>query len=316
MNTVMNQRFKQFRNQAGFTLLELLVVVAILAIVAGGVLAAYDGLEAKSANGQASHSIAAIDSGVRTFTTVRKSAPDSLDSLLAGTPGGLSLGYPQTAGTVTAAAPVATLSAGELDGKITPTLLSAATFPTTALDALNAAGIKTARYVDLAGNSIACAPDCTLAINDELGAAATVQKINLADIPPRIFDSPVSGKNRGRGFSHTLAAASPVAVWNAGTNGINNLKVGAGATDVLIAFGLGNNASIFKADTQAVGGDVNLSQAPNYPNVAKSEYNRYVLLYNVGSVLSPFPKAKLQAVVDSKGDFLDEELAEFTGQKS
>lgn len=321
-----NKKFKHLRNQAGFTLLELLVVVAILAIVAGGVLVAYDGLEAKSAQGQASHALAAIDSGVRTFTTVRKSAPNNLDSLLAGTPGGLSGTYPQTAGSVAAPAPLGSLSGpDELNVKIAPVALNAAgpvtmpstatvTMPTGALSALENAGITSLRYVDAAGNG-ACAPTCTLAINNETGAAASVGSIALVDIPGRIFDSPSNGNNRGRGFSHPLGIGSPVAVWDPGLNGINNLKVGAGAGDVLVAFGFGNNASIFKAD-QTANSDVNLSQAPTYADVPKDRYNRYVLLYNLGSVAAPFAKAKLQAVVDSNGDFLDEEIAEFTGQKS
>lgn len=322
-----HKRFRQIRNQAGFTLLELLVVVAILAIVAGGVLVAYDGLEAKSAQGQAAHTLAAIDSGVRTFTTVRKSAPDNLDSLLAGTPGGLSVGYPQTATTVTAPAPVGNLTAGELIEKIIPVPLNSATLPAAdatsgapagmpagGLIALQSAGITTPRYVDLAGNGT-CTPTCPLAINDETGAAASVGNIALVDIPTRIFDAPSNGNNRGRGFSHPLAAASPVAVWNRGAGGINNLKVGAAADDVLIAFGLGNNASIFKAD-QAANSDVNLSQAPSYADLKKSDYGRYILLYNLGSIAKPLAKAKLQAVVDSNGDFLDEEIAEFNGQKS
>lgn len=306
--TVINKKFKKIRNQAGFTLLELLVVVAILAIVAGGVLVAYDGLEAKSANGQASHSLAALDSGVRTFTSIRKTAPDNLDSLIAGTPTG--------GGQVVTALPgtpalIATLSAGELDGKVTSTALTAAQRA-----ALTAAGINQLRYIDLAGNGAGG----TLTTLNNAGTALAVGNISLADIPNRIFDIPTvdgaANKNRGRGYSHPLITGSPVAVWNAGVGNINNLKVGAGATDVLIAFGLGNNASIFKADSAAVGGDVNLSQAPNYPNVAKNEYNRYVLLYNVGPAGAELPKAKLQAVVDAKGDFLDEELAEFSGQKS
>ena len=54
----------------------------------------------------------------------------------------------------------------------------------------------------------------------------------------------------------------------------------------------------------------NLQHAPYYGNVAKHQYNHYIALIDVAS--SP---AKLVAILDSRGDFLDEEFAEATGQK-
>ena len=295
----------RLKDQSGFTMLELLVVVAILAIIAGGLMVAYDGLETKSAKAEASHAIAGVDGAVRNFTSLRGTAPDNLDSMLAATP----VDGTQSPLTITGGADIASMSSSLL-GKTTATALTAARRST-----LNKAGITKLRYIDVAGNVDTCAP-CVLTTLAADATAASVGNISKADIPNRLFDVPRegTGKNRGRGYSHTLLDTDMVQVWDAGAGGINNLKVGAAATDVLIAFGLGNNSTITTVDDTAVG-DAHLSQAPIYPDVKKNEYGRYVLLYNVGPSGSEFTKARLQGVVDSKGDFLDEELAEYSGQK-
>lgn len=299
-------RSGRLKDQRGFTMLELLVVVAILAIIAGGLLVAYDGLEKKSALAEASHGIAALDGAVRNFTSLRGTAPDNLDSMLAATP----VDGTQSPATITGGADIVIMTS-TLSPKITPTALTAAQ-----RSALIKAGITKLRYIDVAGNADTCATPCPLTTLAADGTAASVGNISKADIPNRLFDAPRegTGRNRGRGYSHTLVAADMVQVWDAGAGGINNLKVGAAATDVLIAFGLGNNSTITTVDDTAVG-DTHLAQAPVYPDVKKNEYGRYVLLYNVGPTGSDFTKARLQAVVDSKGDFLDEELAEYSGQK-
>jgi prepilin-type N-terminal cleavage/methylation domain-containing protein len=311
INSKINKMCKHVRNQAGFTLLELLIVVAILAIVSGGVLVAYDGLETKSAQGAASHAMAATDSSIRAIVSLNRTAPNSLDSLIAGTPAD---------GTQSVAAiPAGAVVIGNLPSKLVGKITVSTAMTAAQTTALTKAGITQLRYVDLAGNDSTCAPTCTLTTG-QAGATSTpavVGTLASIDIPNRIFDIPRegSGKNRGRGYSHTLVAAggSPVMTWSAGAGGINNTKLGAAADDVLIAFGLGNNASIFRPATGP--SSVSLAQAPNYGNTAKHEYNRFVLLYNIGPAAAPFGKAKLQAVVDTFGDFVDEELAEFSGQK-
>jgi prepilin-type N-terminal cleavage/methylation domain-containing protein len=322
------QKFKTLRNQAGFTLLELLVVVAILAIIAGGVMAAYDGLEEQSAKGDASHSIATIDSAIRAASVINDGdAPNDLDSLIAVTPGSDVLTDPG----ITGGAPIANLNSS-LSDKLTTSVGIETSLPATYEASLAAAGITSLRYIDVSGNSNACVSPtfCLLTTNAQNGTDATVSNIEDADIPNRIFDFPREGtdRNRGRGFSQTLPADAPVAIFEPGRGGINLTKVGANAgdmvgqlddeytdpngstADVLVAVGLGNNASIY-----ASGQSVGLAQAPTYGDVAKNEYSRYILLYNVGSVDNPKSVATLQAVIDSKGDFLDEELAEFSGQK-
>lgn len=336
----MRSSMKHLKNQQGFTLLELLVVVAILAIVAGGLVVAYEGFEKSSAKAQASHSIASIDNAIRIFTSVRGVAPDQLDSLLAVTPASATLPTPG----ITQGTGVGLATLHDFDGDLdfdkfldsSSTDNAGLTQPW--LNSLNAAGIANARYVDLAGNartddvgSTCAATPVSLTITAQDGTATTVGCIDDADIPNRVFDFPRPGsnRNRGRGFSHTLALTDDIMMWNPGAGGVNLTKVGANAgsmigaagstmtsdADRLIAFGLGNNATMYSRQENSID-DVSSSNAPNYPDVARSVYNRYMVLYNVGSLDSAKSIASLQAVIDSRGDFLDEELAEASGQKS
>lgn len=288
-----------------FTLLELLVVVAILAIVAGGLLVSYDGLETQSAQGQATFNIAAIDKAVRTFRVLNKAYPDELDGLLEADTTGTDS---RTATfTSTTSNPLVSLTPN-LRGKLGPFVLNAQ-----ALAALNAAGITRLRYV---GSSLVDGSGNT-------GNAAP------GSIPNRIFDN----TTRGRGIVRTLAVGDQVAVvealgiadfGGAAPTSSSRLRDIAGLDEtvshVVVAVGLGNNASMINNGSVRAGG---LSEAPFYGNVKKDEYSRYILLFHLGSSTDAdpantvyFSEARFLGVLDSKGDWYDEELAEYTGQKS
>src|SRR5690554_3896996 len=67
--------------QKGFTLLELLVVITLLAILATGALVAYDGAGEKAQSSKAANTIAVLDQGVRAYRAVSQSYPDQWDNL-------------------------------------------------------------------------------------------------------------------------------------------------------------------------------------------------------------------------------------------
>jgi len=289
--------FASKKVQKFFSLMELVIVLAIAAIVAGGALASYDGMQATAAQGVASKDIATISSAIRNYTAIEKSAPNDFDSMLAAT-------YDVSATALTGVDDAGVLPT-KINGKLVQDALSS-----DQVDALNNAGITTARYLDAVGNNPADGT-YTLAAPDAAGATGTttVGSVTNIDIPNRAFDlARVGSNNRGRGFSRTLVTGDTVQTWDA-TKVENNQKLGAADDDILVAFGLGNNCSIVGADKAG------LASAPTYGNVEKNEYSRYIVLYNVGPSASPFSKAKLQAVLDTRGDFLDEELAEYSGQK-
>ena len=297
------------RNSAstGFTLLELLVVVAILAIIGGGLLVAYDQVDDRAAEGAAAHTLAVLDKAVRTYTATERQAPNGLDSLIA-TDSTDVQGSPEK---------VAVLPSKLLGTK---TLLVALTQGQ--LDALIGAGMTDLRFIDTAGNDPAnpapgTGATATLGINDADGNAATVGALLDIDIPHRIFETPRPGsnRNRGRGFSHTLAVGDPVLQWNpsrsGGAGNYDNTKLGADKGDVLLIFGLGNDASIIGAGR----GRTQIPSAPVFGKGRRYEYGRYLLVYNVGPLGLEFETARLQTVLNTHGDFIDEMLAEHGGQK-
>lgn len=290
---------KKKNKKTGFTLLEVLMVVAMLAIVGGAIITSYGGLEDKAAKGTATHTIAAVEEAFRLFDATEGGLPNNLESLIAATPD-----TPvYQAGELDNAATDASggVSAGLLGAKIAGKFTYVDTDPA----ALVAAGITKIRYLDLKGNGAGG----TLDIKDADGDATTVGSLADITIPQHAFEAPRPGnKNRGRGYYVNAAGGTtiPLAVWSPGTNGYNNVKVGGTPTSVLVGLGLGNSSTL-------CGGGVfaNLGHAPFYGNVAKNEYNHYVALIDIS--VSP---AKVVAIVDSRGDFLDEEFAEATGQKN
>lgn len=285
--------------ESGFTLIEVLMVVAMLAIVGGSIITSYGGLEDKAAKGTATHTIAAVEEAFRLFDATEGALPNNLESLIAATPD-----TPvYQAGELDNAATDASggVSAGLLGAKVAAKFSYVDTDPA----ALVAAGINKIRYLDLKGNGAGG----TLDIKDADGGATTVGNIADITIPQHAFEAPRPGnKNRGRGYYVNAAGGTtiPLAVWNPGANGYNNVKVGGTPTSVLVGLGLGNASTL-------VGGGVfaNLGHAPFYGNVAKNQYNHYIALIDIS--ISP---AKIVAIVDSRGDFLDEEFAEATGQKN
>lgn len=67
--------------QKGFTLLELLVVITLLAILATGALVAYDGAGEKAQSSKAANTIAVLDQGVRAYKAVSQTYPNQWDNL-------------------------------------------------------------------------------------------------------------------------------------------------------------------------------------------------------------------------------------------
>ena len=331
----------QKKSNKGFTLLELLVVVAILAVIGGGMIVAYDGLRTQAARSGATNSIASLQNSVRIFNTLEKSLPDNLETLLSLTPtagaydGGANgtLDYTATAVTSTSGAKTSMLTT-KIANKLNVIQLSE-----TQVGNLVAAGITKVRYLD---TNAADEDDSNASV-----IAGTYNKLSDIDIPQHAFEPPKSATatNRGRGFAVNLDASAhsvgdanalPFAVWYKGdkapdgtdldaadiltqgnadtTSDYNNVKVGASADALLIAFGIGNQSTIVSPSDVAAGtstvGKGRLQSAPFYGDCQKHEYCHYVMLVDVNK--SP---AQFVAVVDPRGDFLDEEYAEATGQK-
>ncbi len=263
------------RRQRAFTLLELLVVVAILAIIGGGLLVAYEGLEEDASEGQDSFNIGGVNRAIRTFRVLNSTFPDDLDSLLAG----------DAAAVVFTGALLDRLHT-DLAGR----LLATATLSAGELAAHNAIGVTTVRDVDTdAGGTNPYDND-----NDLTDDSVTVSN--------RIFDNAVAASGF-YGVSRTLVAADEVATVSVGST-LGTL-LGLVAGDEVVAFGLGNNTSMANAAYNGALGEI------PYSRVGVGEYGRYILLLQVSNAGGAFSEARFLGVVDSKGKLLDEAYADF-----
>lgn len=290
------------RKRRGFTLIELLVVIAILATIAGGILVSYDGLEADAAQGQAAFNIGATDRAVRTYRTLNKTFPNNLDSLLY-SPGGTGLDTVEGLNILNS----------KIKGKIGLHTLTAP-----GALALTTAGLTQFRYVD-----------GTITNSTGAGVAAAYNNAStLPFIPNRVFDN----TTRGWGTSVNVGTGVKVAVMEtlgvptlAGTGGTNSTRLRdiAGLDETLshlvVVAGLGNTSSMV-AEAALGTKTGTLADAPYYTNLAKSEYGRFLLLFHIGSgadvsTITYLSEARFIGVIDTKGDWLDEEYAEFTNQK-
>jgi prepilin-type N-terminal cleavage/methylation domain-containing protein len=293
------------KKRGGFTLIELLVVIAILATIAGGILVSYDGLEADAAQGQATFNIGAVDRAVRTYNTLNKAYPNNLDSLLFS---------PGETGTDAVAL---NLLNSKIRGKI-----GLHTLVQGGVDALTAAGITQLRYVG------------GIVTSEGAGkpAVAYNNTTMVPQIPNRIFD------NRTRGWGIPVAVASGVKVAVMETPGItlfdppstpaaisSRLRDIAGMDEnqahLVVVLGLGNTSTmVAESAVGTVTGT--LSEAPYYTNLAKTQYGRFLLLFHIASAPLATPtdyvylsQARFIGAIDTKGDWLEEEYAEFTNQK-
>ena len=335
------------KKQSGFTLLELLVVVGIIAIIGGAMISSFAGNEVKAARGVATQTIAGIESAVRVFTVETKRLPNNLESLVCApyaAAGDLSavvwgadaLVNPKSASAViSGGAPITVASkfggesnvagiGGGMSKKLAEKFVGY-NLTSDQATALNNLGMSSIRYAISAACDTVDTTKVTLtAVNGATGDFGDSAKGLVGiDIPNQAFADPRPDgddgfKLRGVGFEGKIATGTPVLRWWRGsidpaadaddtTSGYNNLKVGAAKGDILIALGIGQ-------DTDLIGTtlDAKMSKAPFYGQVGKDKYAHYIGLFNITNVKN----IQLQSVVDARGDFLDEEIAEFQGQKT
>lgn len=271
------------RKEGGFTLLELLVVVAILAAIAG---TATIMLQDTDRKGAAAAHVAMMDElskGIQTFRVLQGGVyPDNFDSLLS-----------NAANNLTGATATASIISADLAGNLTLGALNA-----NDVTALNEVGITRARVIDPAAvPPEAAAGDC--ATTASIQALLVSKKSNVT--PQNIFREAAANGCGHTGNAAAFAAADAIYFWNT----TDNTRVNAGATDRLVAFGVGPDSTLF--DPSKIGA---LSNVPVYRHVTNVEYNRFIVLFNTGTATKPAGQATFQAIIDGAGDTKDEELGE------
>lgn len=313
-DTELKSKFLKLKaaKQAGFTLLELLVVVAILAAIAGTASIALQDTDARASAAAHVTMMDELNKGIRTFRVLNKNVlPTGFDSILQ---------TPLHDGTDLASAALLSVAAIE-DIAVT-------TLPVSVAAVMAAGGISSLQYAGL--DSV---PTDSIPCTDLKAVIASRQNAVVAG---NIFMSPaangcgytVSFNEDGQivnaaGAVVTADATTQVAIW---TGGYERVMGGAGQSfdtstgddrPALMAVGLGPSSNLFNAND--LGG---MTTVPVYRHVSGTQYNRFVALFNIGTldaagtVITANDQVSLTAIVDGAGDTKEEELGEWDGTRN
>lgn len=316
------------KSQKGFTLLELLVVITLLAILSVGALVAYEGIGETAQATAASNNTARADQAIRNFRAVTQEYPDQWDNLV--TTGGVLPAFADDSmGTFLAALPITVPAA---DGNGMDRLIRA----------LNNVGIEELQTRTIAGTTAGVEPN--LQHNEgALGAnAANVQEDVFVEPltaggtlvggslqTSRVAILPTFGSVGSPGVAtactaQTAAIAIPATRLDGTTMSLADQRrmnaINDGLEDdqcnLVVALGFGHDAA-----HSTNGSSVAISTAPTFvsrninPN---TDYARYIALFHVAqdededAVIEDteiFERARLIAVVDTEGRAIDENIA-------
>jgi prepilin-type N-terminal cleavage/methylation domain-containing protein len=307
--------------QAGFTLLELLVVVAILAAIAGTATIALQDTDARASAAAHVAMMDELNKGVHTFRVLNKNQfPNDFDSML-----GVDLTTDGDAGG--AVFPLGGLVAHA----------SVGTLPLTApaISNLNDIGITSLQYLDygqstdLDGDTVSAVDECTAA-----NVVSTIASRGNAVVSNNIFMTPAAN---GCGATQTLVLGDQILVWSGGYERLMGsagipLDVGAGvvhatpgsavtASDigdpVLMVVGVGPSSTLF--NTNDLGG---MTTVPVYRHVSETQYGRFAAIFNIGDFTDVTggyavnDQVTFIGVVDGAGDTKEEELGEWDGTRN
>lgn len=325
--------------QGGFTLLELLVVVAILAVLAGAVISAMDGKEERAAQSTTVHSMATIESGMAVYKVDQKRLlPANMESLMC--TDGVQADYTITPAQLDGATAASNqlLSAngttsnvprtnGGLTGDLFDKLGVMTVSSDTVLENLEDNGLTSLRYVtDTICNGTGSEVLFAAASTD---ATADITEIDLVEVtkPSLIFRSPlVEGTDWefGAGASVDITARAtgevvPMAYF------AEPAELGLEEEAVVAVFGIGPDAGII--------GEI-MKRAPQDGNVGPDKYANFSIAVKIGECptgekistddgvttcqfanWTETDDIEIVAVLDAGGDAYDDEIAEAKGNE-
>ncbi|MET0089842.1 MAG: prepilin-type N-terminal cleavage/methylation domain-containing protein [Candidatus Thiodiazotropha sp.] len=313
--------------QGGFTLLELLVVVAILAAIAGTATIALQDTDARASAAAHVAMMDELNKGVRTFRVLNKNTlPSGFDSLVEVTDAGTDL--------ATGAALLGTVASpsGEV---LAIEDLALIDITAEAAEIMNAGGITSLQYYDIASDPEGAG---TCADVDDLIAsrnnAVVAGNIFLSEDANGCGASWDNADSDGATDGFQLTDAPKVAIWTGGyervmgeagqtfdgtaiTTDDSDITAGVEDAPVLMAVGFGPSSTLFNAND--LGG---MTSVPVYRHVSETQYNRFIGLFNIGTVgaggvgWTAGDQVVLSAIVDGAGDTKEEELGEWDGTRN
>jgi len=272
--------------QKGFTLLELLVVITLLAILSVGALVAYDGLTEKAQASATANNTGAVDRAIRQYRVIAAEYPDQWDNLVAsGT--GLDMLATETKEILSA------LTAG-------PQLASAAA-------ALEEIGVE-----ELQETTVALIPNVVPNLQHNEGATSGVSdEVAVASATSLAY---LTYDNQA-----TLAGGTGDIEDSNRINKFND-NFETDESHVLIALGFGHDAAHSTADSK-----VGIMTAPTYTSAKINpavNYARYIGLFHVAESASAaglaptdasmewHEKAHFVGIIDPEGNGIDDNIAE------
>ncbi len=298
----MRKSLNKINKKAGFTLLELLVVVAILAAIAGTASIALKDTDARAAAAAHVAMMDELNKGIRTYRVLQKNTlPTRFDSLLTldGNDPGV-LGF----------------SVGVVSEKLDADIRQ---IPAGVAEIMIAGGLDTMMYIDteladddLPEGGIFGSLDCsTLYITDLINSRAN------AVVGGNIFMTPAAN---GCGVDREVTNTLNMVVWNGSTERLtgqpmDELYNSEGEFAYLLT-GIGPSSSLF--DVNSLGG---MTTVPIYRHVTVDQYSRFIAVWNIGTYdvnqdIVAGDQLELTTILDGALDTKEEELGEWDGTRN
>lgn len=288
---------------AGFTLIEMLVVVAIMVVLSGYVLAKLDRAQLKSNKGVAASNMGGVSRYIQTYRVMHNAYPDRWDSLVTpagalvapGAPGGAPGIDPQLTGGPPAGSPakLSTTTLSLLEARsLTRLNIGTVLDWDAAADSAPGDRFRLARLlIDDAGTPGDPTDDTPTGI-----PVATLNWTPTGAVGPGVGNA--TGTGGGTGEGDAAAIIDHIYPGNKVIPGPGEGAIPAGKKLVVFGFGPANQAI----------GDV-LQECPTYANTDPTQYyNRNLAIFEVDDGGS---RAELKAVVGGDADRIDEEVADF-----
>lgn len=319
----------KYTKQQGFTLLELLVVITLLAVLSVGALVAYEGIGENASNVATANNIKTADSAIRAYRAIENVYPNQWDNL-ANLEATLSGGAVDQLSNVTkeffgqwsvdptnAVAQKALVALANVGVSEFQTLTSAATRP---------AGVAPNEFWNESAPGVATPAD-ELEIDADNGEFEAVEyagapqttAFGLSIVPSGgAAGTCTAGSTLASNFEGEAETAVPGLGASTKLNRINDALDSDGC-HLVVAVGFGKDVP-----GTTLGSRVAISTAPTYTNgniVNPSvNYARYIALFHLGSddednannavdENEVFDKARLIAVVDTEGRTIDQSIA-------
>ena len=300
--------------QQGFTLLELLVVITLLAVLSVGALIAYEGIGDNAQATAAASNTSGVDRALRNYRAVSLEYPDQWDNLSASA----------------TAAPYSTTQVADVtksafgDWTI-PAASGVGTIRNAVVAAFDAVGIQTVQQMAANATTAGVAPNLQ---HSEGANAPNASDVDLIDAAfAHISIVPAGNATLGvckagaANIDTNYAGDTSAAVdFSAKLNAIHD-SLEADECQLVVALGFGHDAAHSTAASPAA-----IVTAASYSSKninPATNYARYVALFHLGTdggvtpdndIVSTeiFPKARLLGIVDTEGNPIDANIAKAT----